>query len=135
MPTTLTALPRRVYNFAFAGEVGQRAVARHDPFGIRVNRHVRRAAAAIARAGLVIDHRAGKHASLRHIQIEVGNAVPNHVAVHLLVDSGEGAVRAVRAGLTPAALIGVAVQRRKYSLLSAEISTFESTNSLSVLVV
>ena len=99
---------RRVCNFAFAGEVGQRAVARHDPFGIRVNRHVRRAAAAVPRTGLVIDYRAGKHASLRHIQIEVGNAVPNHVAVHLLVDSGEGAVRAVRAGLAPAALFGVA---------------------------
>ena len=31
--------------------------------------------------------------------------------------------------------LALPVQRRKYSLLSVEISTFESTNSLSVLVV
>ena len=89
-------------------QVRQHAVARDRPRGIGVYVQVAASISALARAGFILHDRAGQLAALRQVQVQRGDAVPLHVALHALVQTGEGALRAVLSALSPSALVGVA---------------------------
>ncbi len=70
------------------------------------------AALAVAGCGLVVLHAAGELGAVRQIEIERTDAVPDHVAGHLLGGRGKGALRAVFAGLAPEGISGAAQEIR-----------------------
>ena len=57
---------------------------------------------------LVLKDRAGQDRSVREVQLQIADAVPEDRTAHFLLICGEGAVSAVLSTLAPAALVGIA---------------------------
>ena len=102
------ALSVRTRDGTFADQGGDCAVSGHGPCGEGIDHYVTGPVSAVAGICLVLKDRAGQDRSVREVQLQIADAVPEDRTAHFLLICGEGAVSAVLSALAPAALVGIA---------------------------
>lgn len=85
-----------------------RTVPGNGPCGILVNINAAVSAAAIPRTAFVLNHGAFEAAALGHIQIQLTDAVPDNITIHLLGNCCKETICTVTSTGSPASLITVA---------------------------